>query len=533
MSGKSKFLWGFGALCLLALVVIKYILGAWMPFMWGLVGGAAVGMLGALAFDFKLYVEFLFLKTTKSGLNMGVLIVLWVVVVGCLNFLGVLKDGTKDFSENRVFSLSDQSTKLVQSLQEDLQVLVFHSGVVDGGAFRRQMAQLLDLYKAEGSWVRVRFVDSYKNPALAKEYLGSQRDPKGVFVEYKNKRLRVEPDHKEPQLTQAMVKATRLEARKLVVLQGHGERSLQASQPGDVSGFRAALVEAAYDVTQVNLMQQGAEALMAASVLLILGPQQQFQPMELKALEDYIESGGRVMITWDPGARTNLEGFLSKVGLKYGGRYLIMPQMQAMGRVTSILGTHFDSAHPVTKDFKTGNALSLFDEASHLEALPDTDGISTHALVSTAPRMVFGIENLKDLNNQDAWSNTDSKVLVYMSEENTANKPSDKNAADENAANEAKEDAAESKAFRVALVGDTDFLSNQLLHQGHNRDLALNLVSYLSDDTDLISIRAPELSRTQITLTPTTGKLIVVAGVALPVLLLLLSGLSFWRRKNA
>jgi ABC-type uncharacterized transport system involved in gliding motility auxiliary subunit len=73
---------------------------------------------------------------------------------------------------------------------------------------------------------------------------------------------------------------------------------------------------------------------------------------------------------------------------------------------------------------------------------------------------------------------------------------------------------------RVAVVGDSDFGSNGVLGIQGNRDLFMNIVGWLSQQENLISIRPREASDRRITLTATqqnwivaTAMLFVPAGV--------------------
>ncbi|MCS5619723.1 MAG: hypothetical protein NZ808_07675, partial [Myxococcota bacterium] len=50
---------------------------------------------------------------------------------------------------------------------------------------------------------------------------------------------------------------------------------------------------------------------------------------------------------------------------------------------------------------------------------------------------------------------------------------------------------AERTAARLVVVGDSDFASNELIGNYQNRDLFVNAVNWLVDDTDQISIRPP------------------------------------------
>ena len=89
MSKWAKILWLISGVSLAGLVIARYILGGWTTD-WLFVPLAmfAVTAVGALIIDYKFYLEFFTLRTTKHGMNMGVLILLVVALLVSVNFLG-------------------------------------------------------------------------------------------------------------------------------------------------------------------------------------------------------------------------------------------------------------------------------------------------------------------------------------------------------------------------------------------------------------------------------------------------------------
>ncbi len=83
------------------------------------------------------------------------------------------------------------------------------------------------------------------------------------------------------------------------------------------------------------------------------------------------------------------------------------------------------------------------------------------------------------------------------------------------------------------IFGDSDFVSNKSIAQGLNRDLALNSFSFLAQEDDLISIRPKQPKGTQLMMTKYTQLGLVGAGVGLPLILLILGGVVWFRRRGA
>lgn len=88
MSKLAKILWLVSGLSLMALLTIRYILGGWeTDWMYLPLGLFVICFFVALVVDYKFYFEFLTLKTTKHGMNMGVLILLVMALLVSVNFL--------------------------------------------------------------------------------------------------------------------------------------------------------------------------------------------------------------------------------------------------------------------------------------------------------------------------------------------------------------------------------------------------------------------------------------------------------------
>ena len=85
---------------------------------------------------------------------------------------------------------------------------------------------------------------------------------------------------------------------------------------------------------------------------------------------------------------------------------------------------------------------------------------------------------------------------------------------------------------RVVVVGDSDFASNGVLGIQGNRDLFMNVVGWLSQQENLISIRPKEASDRRLTLTATQqSNVIWMSLLIVPGLIFGTGILTWWRRR--
>jgi ABC-type uncharacterized transport system involved in gliding motility auxiliary subunit len=86
---------------------------------------------------------------------------------------------------------------------------------------------------------------------------------------------------------------------------------------------------------------------------------------------------------------------------------------------------------------------------------------------------------------------------------------------------------------RLVVAGDADFAANAYLSFSGNRDLFLNMVSWLAQMEDLISIRAkdPEDRRVNLT-TAQVGIVRIITLFFLPLASIIAGTMVWWRRRN-
>jgi ABC-type uncharacterized transport system involved in gliding motility auxiliary subunit len=84
----------------------------------------------------------------------------------------------------------------------------------------------------------------------------------------------------------------------------------------------------------------------------------------------------------------------------------------------------------------------------------------------------------------------------------------------------------------VAAFGDADFASNAFLANPGNRDFFLNVVAWLAEDADLISIRPREPEDQRLFLTQTQQQTIAfVALVLIPGAFIAAGAWTWWKRR--
>jgi ABC-type uncharacterized transport system involved in gliding motility auxiliary subunit len=128
----------------------------------------------------------------------------------------------------------------------------------------------------------------------------------------------------------------------------------------------------------------------------------------------------------------------------------------------------------------------------------------------------------------DAWAETSYRETQVRRDDNEAKGPLGLAAVVEPS-------TPDSRKGRLIIVGDADFVSNDILSSVSNvgnLDLFMNAVNWLSTEEELITIRPKAPEDRQITLTAPQARAIIYSNIIfVPVLVLVAGGLVWWRRR--
>ena len=155
-------------------------------------------------------------RGARYGTLSIVSIVVFAGILVAVNYLASRQNKRWDLTSNQVYSLSDQTIKILQTLDAPVKFTVF-----DRETSLDMHRDRLDAYTYQSPKVTAEYIDPEKNPLRAKAAeitaLGT------VIVEYKDRTERVTTID-EQNLTNALIKAVTGETRKVYFTQGHGEK---------------------------------------------------------------------------------------------------------------------------------------------------------------------------------------------------------------------------------------------------------------------------------------------------------------------
>jgi ABC-type uncharacterized transport system involved in gliding motility auxiliary subunit len=268
----------------------------------------------------------------------------------------------------------------------------------------------------------------------------------------------------------------RTEAKKVYFVQGHGEKDPADTERTGYSAAKKALEDQGYKVDILNLVSEG-KVPADAKVLVIAGPKSELLDKEVEIVNNFMNGGGSVLAMVDPSPQASLAPFLKSWGVTPDNDVVldVSGVGRMMGAGPSVPLVRQYETHKITDRFRQ---MTFFPLARSIEASKETaSGVTVEPLFKS---------------NQASWGEMDMKELksgeVAFDEKTDLKGPLPLAVAVSKEIKPASDSAPATRA-RLVVVGNSDFAVNPYLVQAGNGHLFQNMVSWLAQDEDLISIR--------------------------------------------
>lgn len=411
-----------------------------------------------------------------------------------------------DLSQNKVNSLGPQTLKVLEDLDRDVMIHVFHK---KGQKQAVRARALLDLYSYHSDRIKYQIINPEENPGLARRF--KVRDY-GVFVlTSKNSREKIK-NPEERELTNALFRLGGDAVKHIYFLTGHGELSLNNQKQNGLSSLNKLLKERNYTTSELFLAKQE-KIPQNASLVVIPGPEKPLLEQEIKKLNSYLAKGGGLLILLEPTHDAGLSKWLEQKGIKIKQDLILDPASLEQGGNLAWPTVMNYADHPITGPLK--KTASYFPLSR-----------SVTLSVKMPPR-AKGEELL--FTSGQAWAETNMEQLE-QGKANFDRKEDQKGPLSLGAV--LSWPVGKKKRAGLAVIGDASFITNiHLLYLG-NLDLIQNTISYLARQNNLISI-TPKTQKTQpLLLTAPQKKLFLLIPVILLPGAILISGLVVYIRRR-
>ena len=527
-----------GTLLVFAGVAIRLFRPQWDQYAyWAAIGGLVCVALYTLS-QWREIARSFQKRETKLGAMTSISVIAVLAILIGVNYLVSRRDKRWDLTAGGTFTLSDQTTKVLNNLKTPVKVLVFER---PGEGFQR-FRDALGPYEYASRNIQIEYVDADRQPARVKEY--NVMNYGTVVLEYGGRRENVMSD-REQELTNALIKVTTGRQVKAYFVQGHGEKDFAGSDRNGYANAVALLKRDNYTVDKIVLAQSQGGVPADASVLIIAGPTTDYLPPEIDAIRTYLKKGGKALFMLDPPVgesirpATTLEGLLKEWSITLGHDVVIdiSGMGQLLGTDASVPVVASYPSHPVTQNF---NVLTAFPLAQSVkgEAGMALATANTQNLIQTSERS-WSESDVKSLASggkvslDEAAGDHRGPITIALSlsmDAPDAASAAANAAADKAAAKPA--DAAPKPQMRIIVIGDSDFASNAASGIQGNADLFVNMTNWLTQQEDLISIHPRDAGDRRITMTADQQRRVAWLSLLVIPGLILGSGVyTWWRRR--
>jgi ABC-type uncharacterized transport system involved in gliding motility auxiliary subunit len=244
--------------------------------------------------------------------------------------------------------------------------------------------------------------------------------------------------------------------------------------------------------------------------------------------------------------------FLEEYGLTVSDRLVVdasgLGQLFGFGAAAPLAADYAD--HPITRDL--AQTMTIFPTARSVQSTESVLEYASSSLIRTSPQswaesdieseevsfdegideqgpVTIAVVSTKSIEIRDESSSEEEADSSGAERENGSESGTEENEPLDLSSSEPEEESRES---RIVVFGDTDFAANAYFDTSVNGDLFLNVISWLAEDADLLSIRPKDPENRTITLTTAESRLIFWATVIFFPLATIIFGIAVWYRRR-
>ena len=426
-----------------------------------------------------------------------------------------------DLTQNRLFSLSDQTFQVLDNLDSD--VTVYQIGTT--GRENPLIDSVLERYAKRSSHIKLATLDPERNPGLATKYEEEGQVRPGGLVVDAGDRFRMISQFDifnvnmqtrqatslslEQELTAALLYVTTGDLPKVYLLEGHGEQSM--FQLG-ISGLsvRDLLENDNYAVDTLDLVSRETVP-DDADVLLVVAPAQDLTAAESGRLESWMRDGGRVVFALQAARRSELPN-LAELLAGFGVRVVNGIIVEEAGRHTpdsQVFLVPEMTSHEIVAPMRSDRLFTVIPAAGPIEELETKRRtLTVESFLNTSAGSFLRTDfDIQSVEQQEGEPNGPFAVGVAITDN----------------------DLDGYVKSRVVVYSSAMFLSQP--YQA-NYDMLLNSLSWARSREESISIRAKSLRTFPLRITRLAA--LIISGVAVLIIPLgvLGAGLAVWLRRR-
>lgn len=436
---------------------------------------------------------------------------LLVAAALCVAFLSTRFGWQHDFSYAQRSSLDARAVQLLHRLDAPV-TIVSYAG--QDAQLRAAIADFVARYQHVKSDISLRFVDPDADPAVTRAAGITIDGELNIGYRGRTEQLKVLT---EREFDNALVRLARTRVRLVAFLSGNGERKPDGKANADVGNFGALL--AGQGVRTMNLaLTAGMHIPQNVDVFVLASPQVPLAPATVAEIDDYLTRGGNLLWLTEPGQVMGTDALAKALSLRVLDGTVVDGAGAALGLGDpSFVAISTYPQNAVTRNF---SLTTLFPQSVALGVVSGTQW-NVQSLLRTSAKSWTRIGPIPQQG--------DTTTIAYDAAKGELPGPLDIGIALSRLS-----PSPDKSEQRVVVIGDGDFLSNAFLGNGGNREFGQRVFDWLLQDDALIDIPdkgAPD-SRLQLS-QRALGAIGLGFLAVLPLLLAIIGGVIWWRRRRA
>ncbi|MFH0924883.1 MAG: Gldg family protein [bacterium] len=471
-------------------------------------------------------------RSVKYGTNLGILIMLVFGLIIMANYISAKHSKRFDLTESKIFSLSEQTINILNTLPREIKVKAFFKE----DETKTKTEDLLKEYIYQSKKISYEFIDPDRHPADVNKY--GIKTYGTMVIESGGHETKINTAT-ESTITNAVLKVTRDKQKIVYFLEGHGEHSIDDQDNSGFSIVKKDIEGQNYIVKKLNLVGAN-RAPDDCSVLISASNTKPLFENEEKAIKDYLNKAGRWIVLLDAYSNPGMDKFLDDWGVIVGRDVIVdkIAKLLISGDYFSPLGNY--EPHEITKGF---NFTTFYPLArSVVPKRLSGEGLIVNSIVKSSSNSWADTVDITNKMNEQVEISYDPKedkigpvslaVVITKDIKDQTKVGTQLKKEKEIEETVAKEDKA-TKQAKIAVFGDSDFVTNQYFALQGNGDLFIRTLNWLAEESELIAIRPKKGKYEPLTLTPLQGRIIFYLSVIILPLIIMVTGIKIWSHRRS
>ncbi|MCM8803801.1 MAG: GldG family protein, partial [Candidatus Omnitrophica bacterium] len=361
---------------------------------------------------------------------------------------------------------------------------------------------ILELYKSNSKFINYKFIDPDRDVLIAKKYGITSYDT--ILIKSGENYEKIYSAN-EKDITSSILKLTKKEKKKIYFTIGHGEKNIN----NNLNELKRYLEQENYNVGETLILREGIPN--DCDILIICGPQVDFNEKEIDEVKNYIEKGKRIFFFIEHGNFQNIKNLLDFYGVEIENDIIVdLASRRFLGDALSPIIMNYPY-HEITKDFNLACIFITVRSVKLKENLPS--GIKGDILAKTSDAS-WAEKNIEEIESGNVKFGKDDEagpisIALIIEKE-----------------------IQEGLKTRIAVFGDSDFVTDKFINLSGNKDFVLNTINYLGEEEVLISIRSQKEENQPLILSQKSGKFVFFLPVVIvPFLIIGIGSYITVRRK--